>query len=121
MDEDEVAEYTELSATDLLRTPKAEYVAESDILEHLKQLRLAAVDRHQGAVGIISVEELDVKPSPEQLATANSSQKTSTSVSLRLWSKSCHLILFIKVSKYNNLCVMCFCFRAKFHNEFQIE
>ena len=102
MDEDEVAEYTELSATDLLRTPKAEYVAESDILEHLKQLRLAAVDRHQGAVGIISVEELDVKPSPEQLATANSSQKTSTAVSLRLWSKSCHLILFIKVHPWYN-------------------
>jgi len=83
MDEDEVVEYTELSATDLLRTPKAEYVAESDILEHLKQLRLAAVDRHHGAVGIISTEELDVKPSPEQLATANNSQKTSSAVSLR--------------------------------------
>ena len=98
---EETAEYTEFTANDLIVSPKAEYIAESDILENLKQL--SSSDKN---VMCQIHEGLDIKPFVTELSIPDEASNgtecsPATAVSLRLWSKSRYSVRLITVLNIN--------------------
>ena len=98
---EETAEYTEFTANDLIVSPKAEYIAESDILENLKQL--SSSDKN---VMCQIHEGLDIKPFVTELSIPDEASNRNecsppTAVSLRLWSKSRYSVRLITVLNIN--------------------